>query len=80
MALYKFEIIEGDSADTLEIECADLEGLRAEALNLAADRIKHLKNKNFWEHPRWALRVTDDSNISILSLTFSGDPTVPRGE
>ncbi len=72
MARYRFEIIAGDSTQTIEIECRDLDAIRAEALKLAAAAIKELR-ENFWDRPLWAVRVTDDSNMAILSLKFTGD-------
>ena len=72
MPLYRFEITAGDSVETIELECRDLEAIRAEAVRLAATAIKDLRG-DFWERPLWAVRVTDDSNMTILSLKLAAD-------
>jgi hypothetical protein len=72
MPLYRFEIIQGDSPEVVEVECDSIEHMRAEALRMAEDCLKDLR-ADFWDRPRWALRVTNESNMSILSLTFTAD-------
>lgn len=72
MPLYRVEITQGASTEVVEVECERIEDIRNEAMKLARHRINDLR-ADFWEAPRWTLRVTDHSNISILSLTFSGD-------
>jgi hypothetical protein len=72
MSLYRFEILEGDLTDTVQVECHDLAEVRAEALRLAAGCIKDLRT-DFWERPYWIVRITDDKNMTVLSLTFAAD-------
>ena len=72
MPLYQFEITEGDATKTMAIECRDLDEVRAQALQLANRSIADLR-EDFWKRPRWALRVADDTNMTIVSLTCSGD-------
>ncbi len=72
MPVYRFEITRGDTTEAADVECDSLEAMRAEALRRAKQAIGDLQ-ESFWGHPRWALRVTDDTNMSILSLNFSAD-------
>jgi hypothetical protein len=72
MPAYKFEIIHGDNAEAFDVECDGLDGIRAEAVTRAGDFVGNLPG-DFWERPRWALRVTDEGNMTILSLTFFAD-------
>lgn len=72
MPQYRVEIKQGTSTEIVEVECEGIESIRAVALRLARVYINELP-ADFWEAPLWALRITDESNISILSLTFSGD-------
>jgi hypothetical protein len=72
MPLYQFEITDGDATKTMAIECRDLDEVRVQALQLANRSIAEL-GVDFWKKARWALRVTDDTNMTIVALTFSGD-------
>ena len=72
MPLYRYEITQGDTTETHELEWDSIEHMREEALQLAVGCIKELR-PDFWDRPRWALRVTDESNMTLLSLTFSAD-------
>jgi hypothetical protein len=70
MPLCRFEITQGGAIDIVEVECDDVEHIRAEALRLAKTRINDL-TVGIWDKPVWALRVTDESRISILALTLA---------
>lgn len=72
MPLYRFEITQGASTRTIEVDCRDQESMRVEALRMAAAAIKDLR-ESFWKQPLWAVRITDDTNMTILSLKFSAD-------
>jgi hypothetical protein len=72
MPSYRFETTLGDITEASEVECQDIEAMRDKALRLAQQSINALQT-SFWGHPRWALRVTDDSNMTILSLTLTAD-------
>lgn len=72
MARYQIEIKQGASTQVVEVECEGIEDIRFEAVKLARAYINALP-VDFWEAPLWALRVTDESNMSILTLTLSGD-------
>ena len=72
MPLYQFEITIGDATEMIEVECKSAEHMRVEALRTAVLGIRDLR-EDFWGKPRWALRVTDESNMSLLSLTFTAD-------
>jgi hypothetical protein len=72
MPLYRFEITRGDTTEAGEMECESVGAMREEALRLAQHSINDLR-ASFWGHPRWVLRVADDSNMTICCLTFSAD-------
>jgi hypothetical protein len=72
MPAYRFEVTRGDSTESFEVECDSFEHMRDKALRLASLSIGELQ-ETFWGHPRWALRVSDETNMTILSLTFSAD-------
>lgn len=72
MPRYRIEIKQGASTQVVEVECDGIENIRVEAVKLAQAFINDLP-VDFWEAPLWALRVTDESNMSILTLTLSGD-------
>jgi hypothetical protein len=72
MPRYRIEIKQGASTRVVEVECEGIENIRVEAMKLAQAYINDLPT-DFWEAPLWALRVTDESNMSILTLTLSGD-------
>jgi hypothetical protein len=72
MPLYRFEVTRGDTTEADEVECESIEVMREKALQVAQHSISDLQ-ANFWGRPRWVLRVADDSNMTILCLTFSAD-------
>jgi Domain of unknown function (DUF6894) len=72
MPVYKFEITRGDGTESVNVECDSIDDMRVKALRVATDSIGDLQG-DFWERPLWALRVADESNMTILSLKFSGD-------
>ena len=72
MPQYRYEITRGDTTETHELEWDSIERMREEALQLAVGSIKELR-PDFWDRPRWTLRVTDESNMTLLSLSFSAD-------
>ena len=72
MPVYRFEITRGDTTEVSQIECENIEAMRRQALRTAKQSIGDLE-ESFWGHPRWVLRVTDDSNMTLLCLSFSAD-------
>jgi hypothetical protein len=72
MPVYRFEITRGDTTEARQVECESAEIMREKAFQIAKHSIGDLE-ESFWAHPRWAIRVTDDSNMTILCLTFSAD-------
>lgn len=72
MPLYRFEITRGDTTEARQVECENADIMREKAFRIAKDSIGDLA-ESFWANPRWAIRVADDSNMTILCLTFSAD-------
>jgi hypothetical protein len=58
--------------DTEGSEFPDIYAAQAEAVRLCGEMIRDIDD-SFWEVPLWQLRVTNDDQRLLFTLTFSGE-------
>jgi len=72
---YYFNIRDGDTLlDDEGLELDDMDAVKSEAVNSAADSLKDLENPDFWKGEAWTLWVTDQPNgggNTLLTLSLS---------
>lgn len=58
--------------DTEGSELPDLQAARAAAVRLCGEIIQEIDG-SFWDAPLWQLRVTDQDQQTLFTLTFSAE-------
>jgi len=53
-------------------ELADIHAARVAAVHLCGEMIQEI-DEHFWDDPSWQLRVTDDKQKLLFTLTFSAE-------
>ena len=71
MPRYFFHILHHSSEpDDEGSELADIDAARAAAVQLCGEMIQEI-GVSFWQAPRWQMRVTDQDQQLLFTLTFS---------
>jgi hypothetical protein len=77
MNRYFFHVRDGHtSLDTVGLECAGMDEVRAEALKATGEILKEL-GPEFWKHRAWSMWVTDESEATLLTLQLSVSQPTP---
>jgi hypothetical protein len=69
MTLYFFNIDRHPFHDTDGLELPDFAAVRAEAAGFARDYVRMNPERRDWTD--WAVRVTDESRMTVLQLLFA---------
>jgi hypothetical protein len=68
---YFFNVQDGiTSLDEDGTEFASLNEVRSETLRLAGEILREV-GSSFWDHAKWNLWVTDETGLTVLTLTLT---------